>query len=137
MDLQNLIDTISNVTRAERSKYHLTLGGLIKALEGVAPPTRVLIDRGFSPSVPHSYRGYYEDLAFEVSAENMTAGEFLNILKEQVLEKTFTGYKGGDFVMGERTPLWISERGEASAIGIMGAVMFEGALTLLTEKIEC
>ena len=50
------------------------------------------------PCSPHSYRGYYEQLAFERSGEDGTVGDFL-ILLDSCVGETFEGYKGGDFLM--------------------------------------
>lgn len=34
--------------------------------------------------------------------------------------KTFTGYKGGDFEMSRRTPVWVANYGNAGNTGIVG-----------------
>lgn len=46
---------------------------------------------------PHSYRGWYEQIAFE-PVEQTTAGDML-VCAREALGKTFTGWKGGDFYM--------------------------------------
>lgn len=61
---------------------------------------------------PDSYRGYYEDLAFE-PLDNAKIGDMLNHAMS-ALDATFTGYKGGDFTMHEFTDCWISEYGRCS-----------------------
>ena len=86
----------------------MTLGELIQELK--KEPADKLVRCGFGK--PHSYRGYYEDLAFE-PCENTTAWEML-AYAESALGKTFGGYKGGDYVMTASTDVWISEYGEAS-----------------------
>jgi hypothetical protein len=58
---------------------------------------------------PHSYRGYYQDLAFE-PASNTTVGAMLTAAKDS-LGRTFTGYKGGDYTMSEYTDIWLAEWG--------------------------
>lgn len=136
MDVQRFMDALSATNRDERSKYHVTLGGLISALERVHPEARVLIDKGFSPGTPDSYRGYYHDLAFAVTPERVTAGEFLKKLKDEVLGKSFEGYKGGDFVMGSGTPLWISEYGQCSDIAIVGIQMLDCNVVLVTKVVK-
>lgn len=68
---------------------------------------------------PHSFRGYYEQLAFE-PVENAVIGDMLAHAKS-ALGKTFTGYKGGEFEMDEHTDCWISEYGtsyQATKIGM-------------------
>lgn len=65
---------------------------------------------------PHSYRGYYEELAFQ-PAENVTVGAMLQDARG-ALGRTFTGYKGGEFTMGEYTPVHLAKWGETGeAIG--------------------
>lgn len=66
---------------------------------------------------PDSYRGYYEDLAF-APAQNVTFGSMLENAR-YAMGRTFQGYKGGDFTMGEFTDCWIAEYGtsEGDKIG--------------------
>lgn len=84
----------------------MTLGELIEALERVQDKTQV-VKLGFGE--PHSYRGYYDQLAFEPK-EGVTVGEMLKDAKAS-LGKTFSGYKGGDFQMDESTEVWIAHYG--------------------------
>ena len=79
-----------------------TLGELIAALEREDPSQVVPV--GFKN--PHSYRGYYHDLAFE-PALNVTVGEMLEAARS-ALGQTFEGYKGGEFTMTESTDVWIA-----------------------------
>jgi hypothetical protein len=80
----------------------MMLGELIKALEAADPET--VIERGFCN--PHSYRGFYTDLAFE-PAERVRVGDMLTAARDS-LGKTFEGYKGGDYLMKEHTECWIA-----------------------------
>ena len=43
----------------------------------------------------------------------MSLLDFLKMLKSTV-GKTMTGYKGGDFLMGETTPVWVANYGKVS-----------------------
>jgi len=54
---------------------------------------------------PHSWRGVYAELAFEV-VEDTTVGEMLDCAEDSV-GKTFEGWKGGDFKMCETTEIHI------------------------------
>jgi len=83
----------------------MTLGELIKFLEAHDPERVCPI--GFAE--PHSYRGYYDQLAFE-PAENVTVGSMLACARD-ALDRTFTGYKGGDYKMDEWTDVWLAEYG--------------------------
>lgn len=52
---------------SERSETQMTLGGMISALEAMPDNTKVT-----GLDSPHSYRGYYSDLAFELKTEKVT-----------------------------------------------------------------
>jgi hypothetical protein len=83
----------------------MVLKELIEALEK-ADPAKV-VPCGFKN--PHSYRGYYRDLAFE-PALRITAGEMLAAAKS-ALGQTYQGWKGGDYTMESYTPVWLAEMG--------------------------
>ena len=82
----------------------MRLRDLIEFLK-TQPPDKVF--NGFHR--PHSYRGYYDELAFEPD-EHARIGDMLSAA-ESALGKTFQGYKGGDYVMLEMTPVHIAEYG--------------------------
>lgn len=65
------------------------------------------VRRGFHQ--PHSYRGYYSELAFE-PAENVTIQSMLDCAKE-ALGSTYTGWKGGDYVMNEYSDVYLANIG--------------------------
>lgn len=58
---------------------------------------------------PHSYRGYYEQLAFE-PIRDTSVGQMLDAANSCV-GRSFAGWKGGDFVMTPDTQVWLSRRG--------------------------
>ena len=90
----------------------MTLGDLINTLKK-ADPSQV-VPLGFN--APHSYRGYYEDVAF-FPAYNVTIRTMLDSAYG-ALNKTFAGYKGGEFTMHEYTTVWLAEYGhEGEGIG--------------------
>ncbi|PPS86431.1 hypothetical protein [Streptomyces sp. MH60] len=106
----------------------MTLGELIAVLEAEDPAKEVA--RGFTH--PHSYRGYYRDLAFE-PAGRTTVGEMLADAYA-ALGETFEGWKGGDFTMGRDTDVWLSYEGccsdeeiTAASLAAMLASMAEAA----------
>ena len=104
--LQALLDGMGMEWQRERAKRGLTLGGLIAALEGQSADRQV---QGLGELL--SYRGYYEDLAFAPTTETRTVGDLLTECRA-AMGRTFQGYKGGDFVMGEATPLWVAGYGD-------------------------
>lgn len=83
----------------------MSLGELIAALSRLDP--ELVVPFGFGN--PHSYRGYYDELAFE-PRENVKVGDMLADARS-ALGATFQGYKGGDFTMTEYTPCWLAEWG--------------------------
>ena len=83
-----------------------TLENAIELLESEPDKDRI-VPFGFGS--PHSYRGYYEDLAFEPMA-NVTVGEMLDAAKSAV-GATFDGYKGGEFKMSMWSTVWLADYG--------------------------
>lgn len=83
----------------------MTLKELIETLETQPPSKTVAV--GFNR--PHSYRGYYEDLAFH-PAENISVKEMLDAARG-AMGKNYCGYKGGEFEMNEHTTVWLAEYG--------------------------
>lgn len=104
--LQAMVDAMNAKAQVERTKVQLTLGDFIRQLEAL--PSYMPVRRLYNP---HSYRGYYCDLALE-SDEGVTVpvSELLATLKG-CLGKVFGGYKGGDFPMHENTPVWVAGYG--------------------------
>lgn len=84
----------------------MTLKQVISILKKAPQDKRVKIGFG----APHSYRGYYECLAFTMLG-NVTVGDML-LSAEQSLGHTFTGWKGGNFTMGKKTKVYLASRGE-------------------------
>ncbi len=134
-DMQKLFDLCSDAARDSRKNYHLTLGNLIEVLKGADGRLLVEFDTGGAPDNPHSYRGYYEDLAFGAAKSRVTAAEFLAMC-ENALGKEYQGYKGGEFVMGADTPLWRSEYGYASGTAIIGGSIGNELFVLATKQID-
>lgn len=116
-NLQAVVYAMSEGWAKERSELQLTLGELIKFLK--AQPSDFLIE-GLGEL--DSYRGYYRDLAFEPVT---TQRSVENLLAECQLSmgKVFKGYKGGDYLMGENTPLWVANYGSCGTrlMGVDGS----------------
>lgn len=81
----------------------MTLIELIEFLEKQDPS--IIVPLGFTD--PHSYRGYYDQLAFEPKA-NVTVNQMLTEAKSAI-GQTFIGYKGGGFLMMKSTNVWLAE----------------------------
>lgn len=99
--------------RVDPGQY--SLGELIEALEARDPNEAVAYGFG----VPHSYRGYYDELAFE-PVPNTTVLSMLAAAREAE-DATYQGWKGGDYTMSSYTPVWIAERGDTGET--LGRVM--------------
>lgn len=105
MNLQTLVDGMSAQWLRERAETQMTLGKLIDALEAMPDGAEVAnINRA------HSYRGYYSDLAFKRDEGTRPAADLLAECKA-AMGQVFCGYKGGDFVMGALTPVWLANYG--------------------------
>lgn len=105
MNIQSLLALMIGIGQAHRASTQMTLGKMIAALEKMPSDSEVI-----HLSRPHSYRGYYCDLAFEISEGTRPA---LGLLAEctSAIGKVFEGYKGGDYIMKESTPVWIADYG--------------------------
>jgi hypothetical protein len=110
--IQAAFDLLSSAWQQERAESQMTLGSLIAILKEFPPDMEMQVITG-----AHSYRGYYEDLAFDVNIATpggpvSTQTVALNLeYCESLLNQTFTGYKGGDFQMHAKTPVWVAHYG--------------------------
>jgi len=105
VNIHALMDGMSAQWQRERSETQMTLGKLIAALEAMLEGAEVA-----NLNSAHSYRGYYSDLAFEKGEGTRPAAALLAECKA-AMGQVFCGYKGGDFVMGALTPVWVAEYG--------------------------
>jgi hypothetical protein len=97
----------------------MTLGEIIQELKKHNPS--LIVPKGWAKG--RSFRGYYEDLAFEPK-DNATIGEMLKDA-EDALGKTFDGYKGGEYEMGEFTDCWICEYGTSNGAQKIGKILLD------------
>lgn len=86
----------------------MKLKNLIEMLEKF--PADMRVSQGFGN--PHSWRGVYAELAFE-PVDDTTVGEMLSEARSAVWA-TYTGWKGGEFLMGPETPVNIDYEGKWS-----------------------
>lgn len=143
MDIQEIVNNAVKAQRNEELKNspQLLLGELVLKLEAVKnkelPLFIDIMDK--RPMGIDSWRGSYCELAIQteqvgsyntdkvmheseygdsyemksIGKENPTVKEWIEVLKEAI-GKTFVGYKGGDFLMGKNTPVWLAEYGNSS-----------------------
>lgn len=113
----------------------MTLGDFHAELSSVDPSTIVRTENFEALGEAHSYRGYYEEIAFEPASPGttVTAGELAQVV-ENAIGTVFTGWKGGDFRMDVDTPVWISSEGMNSGRQLVGVEVEDGIMTLLEEE---
>lgn len=103
----------------------VNLGELIKLLKQVKKPkTTVRFNFAyFKPTNFQSYRGYHDHLAlgWEESDKEITVAELLTQCRLAV-NKSYAGYKGGEYTMTLATPLWVANRGNCHNTAIVGIV---------------
>jgi len=100
----------------------INLGQLIDLLNQRPQNQGVSFDFcGTVPDSVDSYRGYYDQLAVGWchGGKPQTVAGLLAIL-EGAVGTTYEGWKGGEYVMSRRTPLWVSNPGECGQTIITG-----------------
>jgi hypothetical protein len=94
----------------------LNIGDALQAIESLPSDATIYLlgeygEKTF-PSYPHSYRGYYDQLAFTQETRTGTG----------VVGRTVPGWKGGDYTMERNTSIFIAEVG---SLGGQFGVIFE------------
>lgn len=102
---QAMFALLSSQMQRQRAQSQMTLGQMIAALECMPNDAEVA-----NLGKAHSYRGYYEDLAFSRGAGTRNVSELLDECKA-LMGRVLMGYKGGYYMMGELTPVWIADYG--------------------------
>lgn len=115
----------------------MTLGELEARLQFLAPDIPIRFDdgrHGLHPGELMSYRGYYDHIAIDCGDAVVA-----KILLERVtaaIGTTMIGYKGGEYLMTRHTPVWASEYGDNSGIGVIGLEVDDGQARLITAIID-
>ena len=148
MDSKKLLNEVKKITPKfiYRSKYQMSLSGLIKALQRERSGLPVILSSVHPeytikyPGMPHSYYGYHTDLAFKPTEDPITVAEFLKICEDSIGKSFIIAdhfdefYK--DYVIQINAPLWISPLGQASQKAIVDLVPTDGYIELVTKTIE-
>lgn len=122
-------------------KAQLTLGQFIFLLSRIPEDRKIRYDFcRFQPTTLDSYRGFYDHLAIgfnesQFDENDMTAGALLKQCRD-AYGKTFQGYKGGDYVMTESTPMWVAQYGECHSTAIVGVTDYEWIAIIETAYIN-
>lgn len=113
----------------------MKLGELTQILHDHDWTAEVRYDNGTYPQAFDSWRGRYEQLTLIPGDEPQTVGHLLE-LATAANGATFTGYKGGDFVMNENTPVWADPYGEYWCNGIVSHLIVDGDLVLVRAELS-
>ena len=152
------MDAIQAFLREQRnrtfaSSAQLTLGQIIEKLEKCGlthgdknEPKQVDYDFGTAvPTSLDSWRGNYSELAlgyklsgYDNNDEHFTQTTAETLLSElkSAIGKEFTGWKGGEFVMNEDTPVWVANSGNSGNTGIIDVVDDGWRIILMTAYCE-
>lgn len=124
-----------------------TLGELITALTARPLDQEVVFDFcRVQPGRLISWRGVYAMLALTPNFDAfkydnpryqnpITVRELLEELRKAI-GATFTGYKGGEFVMDESTFMWVDGMGESTNTAIVGIEDYKHATIISTRRVE-
>lgn len=135
--------------RTAEDLTQITLGELIQKLEAVEDKTLpVAYDFEYAyPTIFQCWRGSYAELALGWSHHGYQACDawgkstqppvaaFLEECKSAV-GQTFEGWKGGDFIMGLGTAIWVANPGNSGSTAIVDAVQKSWEVVLMTRYCE-
>lgn len=147
--IQSILSNAVDKMRQEsfKTSSQLSLGEIILKLEVIKnKKLPVIFDiKKYHPTGIDSWRGSYCELAlgYDSKGKPMSLDKFLELLKNTI-GKTFTGWKGGDFLMGKTTPVWVANEGECAGIrkdgykdtAVMDILEDKKAVIIKTEAIE-
>jgi hypothetical protein len=99
---------------APRDPAAMTLGEFIDELEKLPGEAEIAFEFGdLVPGRFHSWRMVYSQLCLDWDGRWPLKVSQLLAEAKACVGKTFEGWKGGDFVMGRDTNLWIARAGES------------------------
>ena len=150
------MDALNRIVEAQRRDRfsisdQITLGKLIEEIEqhGVMNgEDDKTVDFDFGTAVPttlDSWRGSYAELAlgYKLSGYDNDEDHFAQITAKDLLKelksaigKTYTGWKGGEFIMSENTPVWVTNPGDSGNTGVIGTVDEGYKIVIITAYCE-
>lgn len=133
--IDSILAQVTAKVRADAERVgQMTLGSLIDGLADLDGAMPIVIDRFDSaPGEFGSYRGYYEQIAFEPSGEFGTVAEFSKAA-HAANGSTMEGYKGGDYIMHRDTMVWCSSYGLCSGLRLLMLTVVDGRAVLVTQS---
>lgn len=115
------------------------LGDLIDTLEWFPSGMPIQFKGSDGPLCFRSWRGDYSHLTlnFDSRTPNHTCDVAALLRAARDADgATFEGYKGGDFTMNLSTPVWADDYGDSYGWAVIGVVVRDGELFILTERQE-
>lgn len=143
MDIEIMMKMVDSQTD-QKFKKLVNLGQFIALLKCCDETVEIRFDFPcqYQPVCFGSYRGYYRYLAISYQEHDWrkensetTVGKLLKEA-EKVLGKTLTGYKGGDFLMTEKTPLFVSNYGDSEGVGVVAINDLGSKVIIETKYVE-
>lgn len=135
MKLKLLISALERCTTTKPVRFRRAEG------EQADPEYDDRVPDGASPGELCSYRGYYERLC--IQTEQVGRGPnppctVLELLKRlrNAMNKSFTGYKGGSYSMGENSLVHAAPYGDTNSDKIVGVQERENEVALILAFVE-
>ena len=139
--LQRIMTNEVAAMRFEKMKtsQQLMLGELIILLDHVKDEkAHIRLDfDGQCPRYLDSWRGSYCEIAINYDSVDpvISVAEFVGKCKDAVGDE-MEGYKGGEFIMGRNTPVWVSNYGMAGNLGVIGVKQQGDEVIIITGECE-
>ena len=110
---------------------------LIKGLEKYEDKNVSFDFLNYQPDKLTSWRGSYDQLCIEPIEWDGEFKKVSDLIKElwECVGKEFEGYKGGHFIMGEHTEVWVDKYGEYSRTSIVNIEILDGDVVLITKRV--
>ncbi|MBO9428230.1 hypothetical protein [Sulfitobacter sp. R18_1] len=108
----------------------------VKAQNSKADPS-VYFDNETYPGDLHTWRCCYSNLAISPvpSGKGKPLSEFIEMLQDAIGTE-FVGYKGGDYMMNENTPVWVADRNSADSVAILDVTLEGDQVTITTKDLD-
>ncbi len=149
MDLQTYLNNAINTKRMNKMETsdQLTVGEILLKIEPLLKKQKEIKEKyghtarvfydfcNLFPCDINSWRGSYSELALNYKSYNesepLEITDFYNMLKETI-GKTFGGYKGGEYIMGKNTPVWVANYGDSGNTAVIDIVNDEYQIIIIT-----
>lgn len=111
----------------------MDLETLVRTLEAQPQELPVMID-GRSAHGLESWRGNYDEITIDsgYGGGALTVAQLLDQAREAMNGGVFQGYKGGEYTMSPRTPVWGDPYGEWRGSEVVGVRIDTDALVVIT-----